>query len=171
MNPGKRKPADFEPWTYEYQTYVTQNPIALEVVPWYLFHRKRIHDPFRTEFFTDVFYRDLGNDKDEDNNMLMSGMLPNPCAYLIEGMRIFGLPSLLINARVSMVIGNKIMMDTAAIAYVERWKQRDKAIMIPPMYAFRVSLTWKNPPLGIELMEHKPLVTIMFKGQMARAIQ
>jgi len=150
----------------EWENYLVQSPHALEVVPWYLFHRKRFADPHQMHFFGDVPYNDLGQ-TDEDTNMVIPGMLPNPCSYLIEGIRIFGLPSSLINARIIMHIGNKRMVDTNVLAYIERWKMRDIALMIAPMQCFQVILRWKQP--HVFGFDRVPLITIMFKGQMARA--
>lgn len=148
--------------------YVTQTPIELEIVPWYLFETQQFQNTWNHKifFFDQVRY----NKPDEsDNNLWVPGMLPNPCAFLLEAIRIFGLPTSLQHARLRLEIGNKLMSDTSVLAYIyNQWKIRDIPIFIPPLCNFRAQMTWKMPKL---IHGRLPLITIMFKGQLIRSVQ
>lgn len=150
----------------------------LEVVPWYPFHTKsfgtcninaseQYYGKQRLTFFSDIDYRNLQTSEVEDTNQVIPGMFPNPCSFLIEGIRIFGLPSALCNGRFRLQIGNKIYADTNVMAYIERWKIPDIAMMIAPLQCFQAWIEWKFPQMfGGRI----PVITVMFKGKMARAV-
>lgn len=151
-----------------WDAYIVQCPHAIETVSWYLFDTKRFdnNDNHRMIFFSDVnFHKPV----EADNNLYVPGCLPNPQAYLIQGMRVFGLPSRLADTgRIRLVIGNKEYQDTSVKAFIyNQWKTREIPVMIPPMVNFWVSISWKLPMY----YGRPPLITVMFKGILARPVQ
>lgn len=73
------------PIPQEWQSYVTQSPVGLEVVPSHLYD---------VLTYTDNVTRDLNffqqtNVAESISNMKAAGMLPNPQSFLIQNIRIF----------------------------------------------------------------------------------
>lgn len=156
----------------EFRYYAEQSPVGLEVIPATLYDME-FYTRWETTFLQ--FFARTKNHMSQ-SNLYFPGMLPNPCAFLIEHIRINGINSNLQFGSGRLEIGNKHYGANPAWFYgmKEKGMRLNPALMIAPLQQFRFSLQWEiAQPLGNGLTglpkEVQPIQVVLI-GKMARSI-
>ena len=107
----------------------------------------------------------------EESNMMMPGLLPSPCSFMIDSIAIEGITSKLRTGYSRLVLGHKHYGSNPAWTY--GLKSRGMCIypkiIIPPLMPFRFEISWNEGKDLTPIMNH-PLEVVLF-GMMARPIQ
>lgn len=161
---------------------INHNPGAgIEIVPWCLYDTQILR-PVTTqlEFFTG-YNSGLGNEQgmkgDPWTNMYLPGMLPNPQAFLMKSIVIYGLSSALALGSFTFQIGAKWYQHSPAwlMAVRPKWNL-NPPLLIAPQIHFRASLTWEagreDLGKGLDgLPKYETHIQVGLLGQLARPIQ
>lgn len=163
-----------------FEDYVSTSLVAMEMITWYLFDTQHATERTnRLSFFQHTEWAGLPcvdgihQVRNEDTNMIFPGMLPNPMAFLIEGIRVFGLTKYSEKSRFKLTIGNKIYADYQSrfLAVKENLLFKDSGGMIPfyiaPLTHFRVDIVL---PGHQSFIEGDNEITVVFKGKLARSV-
>lgn len=125
----------------------------------------------RLEFFTAARL-----DYPEGTNLYIPGMLPNPCAMLIDSIRLYGITSELGRGVFRLDIANKHYGEWPAWALSRREKNLSmRSLFIPPMCHFRASIQWSVPVMlsrGFDGAERsRQPIQVLLRGDWYRPIQ
>lgn len=154
-----------------WEGYLANSQQAFEIIPAQLYSSENYIPSVTTrlEFFTK-----LG--PPSQTNMQIQGMLPNPCAFLIEHIRIYGINSKLAHGAGRLQISNKHYGFNPAWTYglKEKGLQLRPALMIGPLVYFHFEILWEPvvfPWRGFENSRvYVQPIQVVLTGQMARSV-
>jgi len=145
--------------------------VRFEKIPWALFSTQIISARQREQL---RFFDSPG--PATRTNMYIGGMLPNPQAFLIQSIKIFGLGSAMAFALFHLRIGAKTYADRPVwLAGPRPGFTVLPGIMIPPLLNFHASIEWEGPAdLGRGFsgrqIDSRP-VQVAFVGLILRPLQ
>jgi hypothetical protein len=157
----------------EFDAFTSQAPWGLEIVPWCIYDTKLYTSRVTTEL---RFFTSMEGEGPGWTNMYMPGMLPNPLAFLIETIFVYGITTNIALGEFELSIGPKLYLRNPAwlMAIRPKWSVRP-GLFIPPQMLFHASLRWGTAvELGAGLSGHlKPraAIQVAMVGKLARPIQ
>lgn len=109
-------------------------------------------------------------------DIYIPGMLPNPQAFCIHAIKIFGIPSSLVVSCFVFRLGSKEFLRRPTWLANLRWGSvLNPRLFIPPMVSFNASISWDGPLNLGRGFDGRPLVSrpiqVALTGRIARPMQ
>lgn len=127
----------------DFQAYVRDNSSYLDYVGWSIYDTQIYKSGITTEL---NFFRGPQPGQGEQwTNMDLCGTLPNPHAFLIRHILLFGISSNIALGCFTFQVGARLYHKSPAWLHTvrPRWDLKP-GIFIPPLYAFQGRLTWET---------------------------